>query len=347
MSDPARIHSPTVLRHPGASCPAAKVIRSSTLQLSPLALGTLIAMWSACIAPHDAVDPSRFDGSWVLEGDSNPMAMEVADAGSDELAGSIVGAVGGRAQPFLEASVSDGQLRFRVEREFDGGTRVGSTTVAWFESGLLVGETLREDSPHKRLWSGRRPAVVTDVDNGDWVEQEPVVLFDGSGLSGWHAAEADHPEGWSVKDGILRSAGNAPNLVSDLEFWNFRLQVEYRVARGGNSGIGLRGRYEVQILDDHGLEPSIHGNGAIYSRIEPRSVATKHHSEWQVFDIRLIGREVTIVLNGTTTINRQVIQGLTAIARDARESEPGPVVLQGDHGPIEFRSLIAIPLRRG
>lgn len=111
-------------------------------------------------------------------------------------------------------------------------------------------------------------------------------MHDRSALSGWHAVEADHPEGGSVQDGILRSAGDAPNLVSDLEFWNFRLQVEYRVSRGGNCGIGLRGPYEMQILDDNGLEPSLLGNDAIYSHIEPRSVATKYHSERQVSDIR-------------------------------------------------------------
>ena len=298
----------------------------------------------ACISERAVFDPSRFDGHWVLEGEAGPMAMEIRRAGTPQMAGSIVGAVGGRTQPFLESSIVDGRLAFRVARQFESGTTVGSETVAWFDRDRLVGETTRDDRDRRRAWTGRRPDAVTDVESGSWVEQEPVVLFDGSVLSAWSTSADGELEGWLVEDGILRNVGTAAELASNREFWNFRLQVEYRVPEGGNSGIGLRGRYEVQIYDDFGTKPSIHGNGAIYSRIKPSTLASRVHTHWQTFDIRLVGRIVTVSLNGTTIIDRQVIEGITAMSRDADESAPGPILLQGDHGPIEFRRIVVIPL---
>ena len=274
------------------------------------------------------------------------MAMRISDAGTPALSGSIVGAVGGRTQPFLEWSLVDGRLQFRVERLFDGGQIVGSDTVAWFSRGRLRGETVRDDHHGKRSWTGRRPDVIADVDGPEWTEGQPVALFDGGGLTEWNTGATGQVERWHVQDGILRNQGDAPEIVSNRRFSNFVLRVEYRVSEGGNSGVALRGRYEVQILDDFGTEPSIHGNGAVYSRISPKVVASRRHGEWQELAIRLVGRVVTVVLNGVTIIDRQVIEGITAMASDARESQPGPIALQGDHGPIEFRQIVLVPLER-
>ena len=314
------------------------------------ALAALVAavplLSGACESGLEPNDYTRFNGHWVLEGDSAPMALEVRGADTGDLAGSIVGAVGGRLQSFLQASVRDGRLTFRVARQFDSGAVVGSSTVAWFEGEQLHGETTREDRAGKRTWIGRRPDVVDDSDDQGWVEREPVILFDGSGLDAWHTGKPGNLEGWAIDAGVLRNVGSAENLTSNRKFWNFELHVEYRVSEGGNSGIGLRGRYEVQIYDDFGTEPSIHGNGAVYSRIKPVFVASEPYSEWQTFDIRLIGRVITVKLNETAIIDREVIQGLTAMAVDANESEPGPILIQGDHGPIEFRKIVITPLAR-
>ena len=332
------------------SCEAITIscVRSAgSERLRPLVLANValvLAAICACVPDRGTFDPSRFDGQWVLESEAGPMAMEIRDAGTPQMAGSVVGAVGGRTQPFLESSIVDGRLAFRVARQFETGMTVGSETVAWFDGDRLVGETTREDRDGRRVWTGRRPDAVPDVDSGSWVEQQPVVLFDGSALSEWSTGAEGEVEGWLVEDGVLRNLGNADELESKRKFWNFRLQAEYRVSEGGNSGIGLRGRYEVQIYDDFGAEPSIHGNGAIYSRIKPSTLASRVHAEWQTFDVRLVGRIVTVTLNGTTIIDRQVIEGITAMSRDAVESAPGPILLQGDHGPIEFRRIVVIPL---
>ena len=106
-----------------------------------------------------------------------------------------------------------------------------------------------------------------------------------------------------------------------------------------NSGIGLRGRYEVQILDDFGKPANSHGNGGLYGRFTPAVNASKPPGEWQTMDIRLIGRVVTVTLNGRKIIDKAVIQGLTAIAHDCDEALPGPISIQGDHGAVEFRKL--------
>lgn len=113
-----------------------------------------------------------------------------------------------------------------------------------------------------------------------------------------------------------------------------------------NSGIGLRGRYEVQIISDYGRPPGMHGTGALYTRILPRVNASKKPGEWQTFDIRLAGREVTTVLNGEKLYEKGVIDGLTGIAFDPYEDQPGAIELQGDHGPVEFRNLILTPLTK-
>jgi len=164
-------------------------------------------------------------------------------------------------------------------------------------------------------------------------------------MRGWHGQVPGKDLGWTVTGGALASTGHANNLESDAGFWNFKLHLEYRVGLKSNSGVGLRGRYEVQILEDFGEAPGLHQNGALYSRIAPRVNASKPAGEWQTFDIRLVGRDVTVVLNGQEVV-KGVIEGLTAIATDADEAAPGPLVLQGDHGPVEFRKIVLTPLTK-
>ncbi len=167
---------------------------------------------------------------------------------------------------------------------------------------------------------------------------------DGTGISGWRTLRPGGEEGWYVEDGVLKNHRRADVLVSEQAFWNFRLQVEYLVHPGMNGGIGLRGRYEIQILDDYGRPASDHGNAALYGRIAPTENASRPAREWQSLDVRLVGRELTVELNGVKTIDRKVIDGFTAMATDWREDKPGPITLQGDHGAVEFRKIVVTPL---
>jgi hypothetical protein len=143
----------------------------------------------------------------------------------------------------------------------------------------------------------------------------------------------------------LKNARPVSDLITDRKFMDFKLQTEFRYPRGSNSGIYLRGRYELQIEDNHGREPSALGIGGVYGFLAPRENTARPAGEWQTLDAVLVGRRVTVVLNGETVIDRQEIPGITGGALDSSEGEPGPILLQGDHGPIEFRRVVITPAR--
>lgn len=128
-----------------------------------------------------------------------------------------------------------------------------------------------------------------------------------------------------------------------MKFKNFKLHVEFKYPKGSNSGIYLRGRHEVQIEDNIGMEPSSLLLGGVYGFLTPNEMAAKEPDEWQTYDITLNGNRVTIVANGKEIITEQTIPGITGGALNSREGEPGPLLIQGDHGPIEFRSIVITP----
>jgi hypothetical protein len=152
--------------------------------------------------------------------------------------------------------------------------------------------------------------------------------------------------GWVVKDGVLVNEPRASDIASEAKFWNFVLRAEYRYSKGSNSGIGLRGRYELQIQDSYGKAPDGHVQGALYSRVPPKVNASRPAGEWQTLEARLVGRTLTVKLNGKVIQDRITVEGPTAMTTDADEAAPGPITLQGDHGPIEFRKVEVRPLER-
>ena len=171
-------------------------------------------------------------------------------------------------------------------------------------------------------------------------------LFNGKDLNNWAAMVPGKELGWKIEDGIMKNVAGANNLVSAEKFWNFELHCEFKIGAGSNGGLGLRGRYEIQIVDDFGKPAGSHGTGALYSRIAPSVNASKAPGEWQSYDIRLVGRIVTVTVNGQKAIDKGIVEGLTAMAHDWDESAPGPISVQGDHGPVEIRKLTVTPLGR-
>ena len=130
-------------------------------------------------------------------------------------------------------------------------------------------------------------------------------------------------------------------------FDDFKLHAEFRYPTGSNSGIYLRGRYEVQVEDSPSdREPDSHDIGGVYGFLTPNEAAKKPAGAWQTYDITLVGRRVTVVLNGRAIIVDQLIPGPTGGALDSDEAAPGPILLQGDHGPIEYRNLVLTPARK-
>ena len=302
-------------------------------------------------------DEKTFNGRWLIEvksdsgnSDAGPWWLEVTGAGSGKSAGSFYGATGGRVAPFVEAHFQDGELGFTVERlygkaeGYDEPKLIQAESTVRLSGDAVHGTTTRQD--REFTWVGRRAPELRETDDGTWQEEKPVVLFDGKHLSHWDTLHAGRKHEWLVRDGVLTNKVGADILVSNETFWNFKLHVEYRVPPGTNSGIGLRARYEVQILDDYGQPPGPQGNGAIYSRITPSLNASRPAGEWQTVDVTLIGREVSVVLNGRRIIHKQEIAGLCGMPTDSREDQPGPVTLQGSKAPIEFRKIVVTPLVR-
>ena len=151
---------------------------------------------------------------------------------------------------------------------------------------------------------------------------------------------------WTVKDGKLVSPGNGPELISDAKFEDFKLHVEFNCGVNANSGVYLRGRYEVQIETESQAEPASHHTGGVYGFLAPEPELERQPDVWQTFDITLIGRRVTVVQNGKTVIDDREIPGITGGAVDSHEGQPGPIYLQGsEKGHVQFRSIVITPAR--
>ena len=178
---------------------------------------------------------------------------------------------------------------------------------------------------------------------------DPIPLFNGTSLDGWHVVEADAVNGWSAHDGILSNTQKQEegkphkkwgNLRTDAEFEDFTLHAEPRLPKEGNSGIYIRGIYEVQVEDSYGKPLDPHNMGAIYSRIKPTVAAEKPAGEWQTVDITFVDRHATVVLNGIKIIDNQPVLGPTGGALWPWVDRPGPIYLQGDHTGIEYRNIV-------
>ena len=175
---------------------------------------------------------------------------------------------------------------------------------------------------------------------GDWV-----TLFDGKSLDGWQPLGRRESK-WSAVGGVMKNADSGANLVTTQKFDDFKLHLEFRVPKGANSGVYLRGRYELQVDDAAGLEPSSHHLGGLYGFIAPSENVARAAGEWQSMDVTLVGRMLTYTLNGTTVICNREIPGITGGALDSAEAEPGPLLLQGDHGPVEYRNVVITPAKK-
>lgn len=179
-----------------------------------------------------------------------------------------------------------------------------------------------------------------------WTAPEP--LFNGKNLEGWTPLGDPANNHWIVQDGMLVNQGHGDNLKTTRKFEDFKVHYEVNCPKDGNSGFYLRGRYEVQIeyepLSDNPVERRI---GSIYGRIAPKTELPRTPGQWEMFDVTLLGRNVTVVRNGVTIIDHQEIEGITGGALDANEGEPGPFYIQGDHtGGLKFRNItISVPKR--
>ena len=180
----------------------------------------------------------------------------------------------------------------------------------------------------------------------------PVQLFNGKDLTGWKLINPKQANGFKVVDGVLVNDPVNPegqrvnfgNLRTEQEFEDFKLKLEVNVPEKSNSGVYLRGIYEIQVVDSYGKELDSHNMGGLYSRIKPTVAAEKKGGEWQTMEMILCDRHVTVVLNGKKIIDNQPAYGPTGGAMQADVFKAGPIYLQGDHGKVSYRNIVLTPI---
>lgn len=317
----------------------------------------------------EPASPEFFTGSWALE-----LAVDNFRAGWLEIRqeeGYLDGDLlwrGGSVLPVDFVFVADGELYVTRHRELvrtrnDDGTPLKTHhAFSWLKIDKTGEDKISGDAFFpgddgvafsKVSFTGTRiPATSTPPDPATISFGEPMSLIAANSLKGWTLLEPDAANGWSVTDGVLM---NNPvqeegahkqygNLRTEEEFEDFNLTLEVNIPEGGNSGVYLRGIYEIQVYDTYGKAPDSHNMGALYSRITPSETAEKPAGEWQSLDITLYKRHLTVILNGTKIIDNQPVKGVTGGAITSDEFSPGPIYLQGDHGKVKYRDMVLRPV---
>ena len=313
----------------------------------PMAGLLFVVVWAFTLSSPARAEPAELLGRWdlVVQGREQafPSWFEVRKSGNSALVGRFVGQFGS-ARPISEVIELEGEepnrkYRFAIPPQWEQRDDHLVFTFT-LKDGKLQGET-SDEKGQEITWTGARAPTLKRSTPAKW--GTAIDLIQGDELSGWGVQLEGVPNGWRIREGVLINAEPGNNLVTEQEFSDFQLHAEFRYPPGSNSGIYLRGRYEVQIEDNYGGEADSHKIGGVYGFLTPSVNAAKRAGQWQTYDITLVGRTLTVVLNGERVIDRQVIPGITGGALDSDEGSPGPLMLQGDHGPVEFRKLTLTP----
>lgn len=174
---------------------------------------------------------------------------------------------------------------------------------------------------------------------------ETVALFNGESLAGWQVVGDAGASGWSVGNGVLQNRFPGTDLVTEKRFADFDFHCEFKMPVGGNSGVYLRGRHEVQLADDAGGPAGPRGSGAVWGLLAPSENASLPAGQWQTLDVRLVGRIIDVTLNGKRVISGMPLEGPSHGALDDRLDEPGPILLQGKFGAVSFRNVCIMPVQ--
>ena len=220
-------------------------------------------------------------------------------------------------------------------------------------TGTVTGPTRDQMNVTTRKFTGWRLAYPSPAPDLSKVRYgKPINLFNGKDLTGWRLTNPNQANGFKVVKGELVNDPVQPegqrlsfgNLRTDSEFDDFKLTLEVNVPPGSNSGVYLRGIYEIQVVDSYGKELDSHNMGALYSRIKPSEAAEKPAGEWQTMEMILCDRHVTVILNGKKIIDNKPAYGPTGGAMHADVLKSGPIYLQGDHGKVLYRNIVLTPI---
>ncbi len=263
---------------------------------------------------------------------------------------------GGSVVPTQATRVEGDTLLVTREQKNKEGKVTIETITAKAEGDALKLTTTKKNAEGKEVgklaeFTGKRiPAIPAKPDLAQVKYGAPIALLNGKDLTGWKLMNPKADNGWSVVDGVLQNRvvkakdKHFGNLRTEAEFEDFNLKTEVRTQEGSNSGIYLRGIYEVQVMESFGKPLDSHHMGALYSRITPSVNAEKPIGEWQTLDITLVDRHLTVILNGKTIIDNQPVLGCTGGAMSSDEFKPGPIYLQGDHTNVDYRHMVLTPV---
>lgn len=302
-------------------------------------------------------------GSWAIElPDGGPAWLQIQEV-EGELTGTLLWSVGS-AKPVKDLVYRDGRLTFqrRIHWKPYGNDDEARVVIKPMIARLVENElelkvtqtVVKQGTEETILLLGKRMPPMPPAPNLNQVKfGKPIQLFNGRDLSGWRLSNPMKKNGWRVVDGVLTNTtpktdfsgyGEYGNLRTDQEFEDFRLTIEYNVPTAGNSGIYLRGMYEAQVVDRDSRMQGISGPGAVFGRIAPSINSGKPGGEWNRYELTLVDRHVTVVLNGKTVIDNQPVIGCTGGGLLADDTKPGPIFLQGDHTSVAYRNIVLYPV---
>lgn len=266
----------------------------------------------------------------------------------------------GTINPLHGVEVRDGRIHIplKTQRKGRNGPVISrKIATVWPESGKLKGEiltTFGETKRERTLFQGKSiPLMPTAPVLSKVKFGEPITLFNGKDLTGWRLRRSEKINGWSVQDGLLvnntpktdfSSTGAYGNIRTDDVFSDFKLHIEFLIGKDRNSGVYLRGMYEAQVVDRDSRMQGLQGVGAIFGRIAPSENAGYAGGRWQTYDLTLVDRHITVVLNGVKVIDNHPVRGPTGGAMHTDPMAPGPVYLQGDHTSVKYRNIVLTPV---
>ena len=308
---------------------------------------TFIGCQQAAAPAEEVADTPSFEGCWNLSevtAERTFVSWLEVTADGEGWKGRFLHR-GGHAMP-AQVEITEGELKVTMlpeEETPDRPDRVWPTLTGKLEGDRLVGTILNSREETVDFSGDRAPDRLEGSDREvEW--GEPIQLFSGSDMAGWETI-GNRPSQWKAVDGLMVNEKSGANIRTADEYRDFKLHVEFKIPEGSNSGIYLRGRYETQVADTYGMEPFSRGVGGIYGFVTPTVNAAKPAGEWNAVDATIIGYRVTIVVNGVTTIDGQLIDGITGGALNTNESAPGPIMLQGDHGSVSYQNIVLTPAK--
>ena len=317
-----------------------------------------------CLARAESI-PEPLLGDWSLQiesGEAGWLSISETDDGKPSVAMMVnVGSI----KPLKGVEVRDGKIHVPL-KTFRKGGRKGpvisqNRAVIRSENGELKGEIVTrfpesgKTEVHDPFTAVRIPPMPPAPDLSKVKFGEPVSLFNGRDLTGWKLRRPEKLNGWSVEDGRLvnntpktdfSATGAYGNLRTEKVFGDGRLHIEFLIGKDRNSGIYVRGMYEAQVVDRDSRMQGLQGVGSIFGLVERSENAGKPGGEWQSYDITLVDRHITVVLNGVKVIDNQPVSGPTAGAMHTDPMSPGPLYLQGDHTSVKFRNIVFEPVEK-